>query len=150
MKMHALVAVMTVLMGTLFIEAMQDDPFLWLEEVEARNAETLAKLAETATYRGLYDDVLEILTAQDRIAYPSTVGDMVYNFWTDAEHERGIYRRTPLDGYLSGDPEWEVVLDIDALAEAEAVPWAFAGLRCLTPEYRGTVNLTSPGQNEAS
>ena len=159
MKMLAPVVVITVLMGTLFTQAMQDDPFLWLEDVEgqdalewveARNAETLAKLAETATYRGLFDDVLEILTAQDRIAYPSTVGDMVYNFWTDAEHERGIYRRTPLDEYLSDTPEWEVVLDIDALAEAEAVPWAFAGLRCLTPEYRHCLVHLSRGGSDAT
>ena len=66
--------------------AAQQDPFLWLEEVEgaralewveARNAETLAELGEHPAFGGLESDVLEVLTAQDRIAFPSTRGDAV-------------------------------------------------------------------------
>ncbi|MEE2637545.1 MAG: prolyl oligopeptidase family serine peptidase [Acidobacteriota bacterium] len=157
MKTCAVIIILVCVVLTLATQTWQEDPFLWLEEVEgddalgwveAQNSETLGVLGETDAFRALYDDALEILTAQDRIAYPSTVGEVVYNFWTDAEHRRGIYRRTTLEDYLAGDPEWETVLDIDALAESEGVPWAFAGMTCLAPEYRHClVNLARGGSD---
>ncbi len=157
MRIRTAAVVLAVALVSVAIPTAQDDPFLWLEEVEGpdalawveeRNAETIADLGESETFHALYDDTLEILTSQDRIAYPSTVRDVVYNFWTDAEHERGIYRRTTLDDYLSGAPEWEAVLDVDALAEAEGVPWAFSGMSCLAPDYiHCLVNLSRGGSD---
>jgi prolyl oligopeptidase len=140
-------------------QQVEDDPFLWLEEVEgeralawveARNAETVAELGTHPWFQALQGDLLEILTSDERLVYPSTRGDMVYNFWTDAEHERGIYRRTTLGQYLAGDPEWETVLDIDALALEEGVPWAFGGIDCLGPEYRQCMVALSRGGSDAT
>ena len=34
----------------------------------------------------------------------------------------GLLRRTSWDDYLSGTPEWEVVLDMDALVDPESDP----------------------------
>ena len=135
------------------------DRFLWLEEVEGeramawvegRNAGTLAELEAHPWFATLQQDILGIITSEDRIAYPSTRGDVVYNFWTDAEHERGIYRRTAIASYLSGAPEWETVLDVDALAEAEGVPWAYRGMACLGPEYRLCMVTLSRGGSDAA
>ncbi|HSM37166.1 MAG TPA: prolyl oligopeptidase family serine peptidase [Longimicrobiales bacterium] len=123
--------------------ANEEDPYIWLEEVEGEDAlawaterseATLAELSERPEYQPIYDDILAILTSDDRIPYPSIRGDMLYNFWTDDERPRGIYRRTTWEDYLGGDPTWEVVLDIDALAEAEDVPWSYSGMSCLPPE----------------
>ncbi|UCG87645.1 MAG: S9 family peptidase, partial [Gemmatimonadota bacterium] len=139
--------------------AAQEDTFLWLEEVEgeralawveAHNASTLAELQAHPWFSTLEQEILQIITSEDRIPYPSTRGEMVYNFWTDAEHPRGIYRRTSLDSYLSGAPAWETVLDIDALAEKESVQWAYRGMSCLGPEYRRCmVNLSRGGSDAA-
>ncbi len=63
------------------------------------------------------------------------MGQLVYNFWQDAEHERGIWRRTTLASYRTGAPVWETVLDIDALDKAEGTQWVFKGGDCLPPEY---------------
>lgn len=118
----------------------QDDPYLWLEDVEgrraldwveARNAETMSRLGAHPWFNDLQSDFLDILTSDERIVYPSTRGDQVYNFWTDEEHPRGYYRRTSLDAYLAGNPTWETVVDIDALAEAEGEQWAWKGMTCL-------------------
>jgi prolyl oligopeptidase len=137
----------------------QEDPFLWLEEVEGgralawveeRNAETLAELEAHPWFEPLRSDVLEVLTSDERLVMPSTRGDVVYNFWTDADHPRGIYRRTSLDDYLAGDPAWETVLDVDALAEAEGVPWAYGGTSCLPPENRRCLVSLSRGGSDAS
>ncbi len=136
-----------------------EDPFLWLEEIEgdramewvlARNAETRAELQARPSYRRTFDEVLEILTSDDRIAYPSIRGDRLYNFWRDAEHPRGVYRRTSWAAYLSGDPDWETVLDVDALAEAEGTPWAYGGMTCLFPEERHCLVSLSPGGSDAT
>src|SRR5690554_1851218 len=106
-----------------------DDPYLWLEDVEgekalewveSRNKATLDRL-DAKTYDELYARNLEILNSDERIAYPSIQGDYLYNFWQDDEHKRGILRRTTIESYLTDNPEWEVVLDIDRLAADEGV-----------------------------
>jgi prolyl oligopeptidase len=135
----------------------EEDPYLWLEEVEgqraldwveARNAETMARLGAHPWFEALRSDVLEILTSDQRIVYPSTRGDQVYNFWTDEAHPRGYYRRTTLDAYLAGNPTWETVLDIDALAAEEGEPWAWKGMSCLGQGHpQCLVNLSRGGSD---
>jgi prolyl oligopeptidase len=135
-----------------------EDPFLWLEDVESeralewvetRNAATLERLSASPTYQPIFRQVQEILDSRDRIAFPSIMGDRLFNFWQDQNHRRGIWRRTTWESYLSGSPRWEVVLDIDALAAAENVPWAFAGASCLEPEYRRCLVRLSRGGADA-
>lgn len=130
------------------------DPFLWLEEVEskralewveARNAATVAELSKTPDYQPLFERVRKILDARDRIAFPSILGDRLYNFWQDAENPRGLWRRSSWESYLGGNPEWETVLDIDALARAENVPWSFGGADCLPDYSRCLVSLSRGG-----
>jgi prolyl oligopeptidase len=136
-----------------------DDPYRWLEDVEGERAMawvrsqsdgTLATLRERAVYDSIYGQSLAILESQDKIDYPTIQGDRVYNFWQDAEHARGIWRRTTLDSYLSDQPTWETVLDIDRLAVEEDVPWAFHGAECLAPEYRRCLVSLSRGGSDAS
>lgn len=92
---------------------------------------------------------MEILTSPERIATPSIRGELLYNLWTDADHPRGIYRRTSWESYLSGEPEWETILDLDALAREEGVPWAFGGMDCLAPENRHCLVMLSRGGSDA-
>jgi len=136
-----------------------DDPFIWLEEVEgeealdwavAQNEITRTELQAYPAYQQLYDNTLSIITSTDRIPFVGIVGDMLYNFWTDGDHPRGIYRRTSWDSYLSGTPEWETVLDVDALVEAEGTPWAFGGMSCLLPAERLCMVSLSPGGSDAT
>ncbi len=140
------------------LPAQQTDPYLWLEEVESaaaldwveeRNAATIDALSQSPVYRPIFDRTVAILDSRDRLAMPSIVGDQLYNFWQDAEHERGIWRRTSWASYVAGAPEWETVLDIDALAAAEGVPWTFGGATCLAPEYRLCLVRLSRGGADA-
>src|SRR6478736_10436258 len=114
-----------------------DDPYLWLEEVEGtraldwvtqHNSATLAELGKDPLFGAIEQQVLGILNSRDRIVYPTVRGEFAYNYWTDAEHPRGYYRRSPLDKYLAGAPAWETVLDVDQLAREENTPWAFGGI----------------------
>lgn len=136
-----------------------DDPYLWLEDVEGeealgwaveRSEATLAEFSSLPLFDQILSETLGILGSPDRIAYPSMRGDLLYNFWRDNDHPRGVYRRTTWDDYLGGDPEWETVLDLDALTAAEGVTWAFGGMDCLGPEYRHCLVSLSRGGADAT
>ncbi|MEO0413059.1 MAG: prolyl oligopeptidase family serine peptidase [Pseudomonadota bacterium] len=134
------------------------DPFLWLEEVEGAralgyveglNAASLPRLESQPGFEDAQVKILDELNAPDRIAYGVFRGGMVYNFWQDETNVRGLIRRSPEDGYLSGNPVWESVLDIDALAEAEGENWVYKGLTCLGPQERLCMISLSPGGTDA-
>ncbi len=133
----------------------QGDPYLWLEDVDAEkslewvekwNDKTLKKLTGQPGYEKMYDQILEIYNSDDRIAAPAIYGDLIYNFWQDEDHPRGIWRRTPLKSYLSKEPVWETVLDIDALSEEDNEKYVFKGAGGLYPDYgRFMVQLSKGG-----
>src|SRR5699024_8712973 len=147
------------------------DPHLWLEEVTGEEAlawvrehnaaaeSELDAVADPQDPSGaplaatLQAEILEILDAKDRIPGVTKRGDFLYNFWTDAEHERGLWRRTTLDSYRTDDPDWDVLLDVDALNEAEGEDWVWHGARLLRPAegepYRHALIDLSPGGSHA-
>lgn len=144
--------------ATLAPEAVRAaDEFLWLEDVEgeralawvkAQNARTDAVLKTDARYEGFRKDALAILTAQDRIPAPRFRAGGIDNFWQDQTHVRGVWRRTSLESYRTDAPEWETVLDIDALAKAENANWVYKGSSCLDPdEVRCLVSLSDGGKD---
>ena len=127
----------------------KNDEFRWLEDVEGddslawvrtRNERAESELFNAAEFDWLRASTLDILEADDRIAYPSRHGEMVHNFWTDVEHRRGLLRRTTWDGYRAGDPQWETVLDVDALCEEEDESWVFHGSSARRPDRRRVRN----------
>ncbi|AKM11865.1 prolyl oligopeptidase family serine peptidase [Croceicoccus naphthovorans] len=134
------------------------DPYVWLEEttsdralawVEETNAPTLATLKGDPRYQTLYDEAFAIASSQDRIAWPSFRKGELYNFWTDAQNLRGLWRKTTLDSYRSGKPEWTTILDIDALGNAEGKSWVYKGVNCLEPEERLCMLSLSDGGKDA-
>ena len=152
------IALMLPLLAAPALAQEPDDPYLWLEDVEgeeamewveARNEATLSALRAHPRYDSLYARTLALLHSDERIAYPSITGDHLYNFWQDAEHERGIWRRTTWEDYLTGDPTWETVLDVDALAAAEGVNWVYKGASCLGPADRRCLVRLSRGGADA-
>ncbi|MFJ1927678.1 MULTISPECIES: prolyl oligopeptidase family protein [unclassified Streptomyces] len=134
---------------------IEKDPYLWLEDIESeaalawvaeRNAETAAALAADAGFATLKERLREVLDASDRIPYTVRRGAFLYNFWRDAAHPRGLWRRTTLEQYRKDAPEWEAVLDIDALAAAEGEKWVWSGARVRHPAYdRALVCLSRDG-----
>ena len=136
-----------------------DDPFLWLEEIEGaralawvhdRNRECFDELESDARYATFLEQAEALLNAKDRIPYGSVRGRHVYNFWRDAGHVRGILRRTPLASYRLAKPEWETVLDIDALAKSEDENWVYKGTTWLAPGYGRCLVKLSRGGTDAS
>lgn len=118
-----------------------DDENLWLEDiygneqldwVRERNAQTEEKLI-TPEYSALESRVLEVLDSKERIAEVLKRGEHYYNFWQDETNPRGLWRRTDWASYVSGEPSWETVLDVDALGAAEGTQWVWHGAGFLRP-----------------
>lgn len=104
-----------------------------LDWVRTRSEATLAAAGDSTRFRTLEAEARAILDATDRLAWVQPRGGFAYNFWRDAEHQRGIWRRMPLARYLelgaaaAGSQEWDVLLDVDALATAESENWVYSG-----------------------
>ena len=118
------------------------DPYLWLEDVSGQesldwvrkqNAKSQEVLEADKDFQRLEKDLLAILDSDEKIPYVVKRGPHYYNFWTDRDHQRGIWRRTTLAEYRKANPEWETLLDIDALNEAEGENWVWHGADCLKP-----------------
>lgn len=137
----------------------QEDPFLWLEDVTGedalnwvkdRNAKTQTHFDASGEFNKLNNDLLRILDSDERIPFVSKAGDFYYNFWRDKDHERGIWRRTTLDEYRKAQPDWETVLDLDALSESESENWVWGGSSILRPSYSHALISLSRGGADAS
>ncbi|MFN3558385.1 MAG: prolyl oligopeptidase family serine peptidase [Brevundimonas sp.] len=134
------------------------DPYLWLEEVEgeramewvrAHNERSLGVLQGDPRYAPLHAQALEIVQSRDRIPGVGFNHDgTLDNFWQDATHVRGVWRTTTLDSYRTAEPQWETILDIDALSTAEGKNWVYKGVSCLPPqETRCLVSLSDGGKD---
>ena len=136
-----------------------NDPRVWLEEVEGeeamawvegQNERTYERLQGDALYETLFNEALSIYESTDRIPYGSFYAGYVWNFWQDSENTHGLWRRTSLESYLSDDPDWDVILDLDALSEAEGRNWVWRGSNCLTPDYDRCILTLSDGGSDAA
>lgn len=135
-----------------------DDPYLWLEDVagekqlewvKARNAKAMAELAESDGFRALEQRLRTILDSKEKIPFVRKIGGRYYNFWQDAAHPRGLWRRTTLAEYRSAEPAWETVLDLDALGKAEGENWVWHGADVLEPDDRLCLVSLSRGGADA-
>jgi prolyl oligopeptidase len=136
----------------------QEDPFTWLEEVEgeralawarAENEKSLGALQQDPRYQRFHDAALDVLQARDRIPMVSIRPDGLYNFWQDETNVRGLWRRTTMDSYRTDNPQWETVLDLDALSKAENANWVWRGSSCLPPDFRRCLISLSDGGKDA-
>lgn len=105
-----------------------------LDWVKGRNVHSVAALGEP-TESPLYNKVLSILDSSDKIPYLRKINDMYYNFWQDKANPRGLWRRTTMESYTSASPDWEIVLDFDALGKAEGESWVYKGHTVYEPPY---------------
>jgi prolyl oligopeptidase len=93
---------------------------------------------------------LEILDSDARIPAIEKIGPYYYNLWRDRKNPRGLWRRTTLEEYKKAKPNWEIVLDLDALGEEEKVNWVWHGAQALKPEYKFALVSLSRGGADAS
>ncbi len=134
------------------------DPYLWLEGVEdakaldwvrERNAKAEAEIGSAPGFQKLEADLRAILDSDARIPSVEKIGGYYYNLWKDKDHPRGLWRRTTLVEYRKAEPQWETVIDIDALNAAENENWVWHGVECLKPQYQRCIIALSRGGADA-
>ena len=130
------------------------DPYLWLEDVtgeaalawvDSQSGRTQAALCD-ASFEADRSALSAVYNSPAQIPYIRKRGPFVYNFWRDREHRRGLWRRTTLASYRTQNPDWDVLLDIDALAAVEGEDWVWHGCQTLPHLHtRGLVALSRGG-----
>ena len=100
-------------------------------------------------FNTLRKDLLAVLDSDARIPFVSKQGDFYYNFWRDQNNERGLWRRTTLDQYKAIEPNWELILDLDALGKDENENWVWKGANLLRPDYKRALITLSRGGADA-
>lgn len=125
-------------------QTASDDPYQWLEDVtgekalswvKEQNAVSTKELEASPDFETIRKRLLAIMDSRERIPYVAKHGLYYYNFWRDEKNVRGLLRRTTLEEYKKAQPNWEEVLDLDKLAEAEKENWVWKGYEVLFPTH---------------
>jgi prolyl oligopeptidase len=158
-KMMIQVVVISIaLLACPLLAAASDDPYGWLEDitgdrslawVRQQDARTQAVLEASPNFEPIRARLLEIFNSKQRIPFVTKHGEFLYNFWRDAQHVRGIWRRTTMEEFRKADPAWETVLDLDQLAASEKKNWVWKGEQVLKPDYDRSLVLLSSGGADA-
>ncbi|MGI9424564.1 MAG: prolyl oligopeptidase family serine peptidase [Hyphomicrobiaceae bacterium] len=133
-----------------------DDPYLWLEDIEGhsalawvdqQNSRTLAQFG-TDAWRSDSKILTQLLDRPDNIPFITRRGGLLYNFWQDAANPRGLWRTTTLGSYRTKAPDWTILLDIDALAREEEKDWTWSSATTLPKTHdRAIVGLSLGGSD---
>jgi len=164
MSVRAAVAV-GALMGALWTIALaaslpplSADPLSWLADIHGERAlqwvtahdeKSEALLKSDPAYQKDHDSILAALDSSDRLPLGRVDHGMIYNFWQDKDHVRGIWRRTTLAGFRKPNPEWDVLLDVDKLDAGERADYVWQGGDC-APDGEHCLVLLSPGGGDAT
>ncbi len=136
----------------------ENDPFIWLEEtrseraldwVQNQNERTEDALQSDPRFEALKAEALAIYNADDRVPSVGFTHYGLVNFWQDADNPKGLLRRTTMDSWRTDEPEWETLLDVDALAAAEEKEWVYGGMTCLPPDGTRCMVFLSDGGKDA-
>lgn len=137
---------------------LQPDDFIWLEGIrneqalewaQQQNSITLAAFTQGEHFDPIREKVLEGLNSPDQIPGIGRFGEKWYNFWQDAKNPRGLLRRTTLEEFRKAEPQWETVLDIDALGKAEGKEWVYHGVHPVKPDFQRALIFLSPDGGDA-
>jgi prolyl oligopeptidase len=139
------------------IAAPDDDPYLWLEEIEGeraldfieqQNKRTLERFGD-AGFADDRDTLAAIYDRPDNIPYVMRRGGLLYNLWKDTNNPRGLWRRTTLEEFRGPNPKWDVLVNLDNLAAAENQDWLLNWTQTLPPTHARAILSLSRGGSDA-
>ncbi|MDH4020762.1 MAG: prolyl oligopeptidase family serine peptidase [Xanthomonadales bacterium] len=156
--MHLKTLMLLVSLTIVSMAQAENDPNLWLEGVDdekaldwvrTENASTAERLKSSPLFDELFTEAKTILNSSSRLPDIHQEGDWLYNFWRDEKNPRGVFRRTTLAQFATEKPDWEVVINIDALSLEENKQWVFKGMTCLPEHPEHCLVRLSPGGGDA-
>src|SRR5690349_537421 len=133
------------------IEAADDDPYLWLEEIDGARALAWVETQHAATrarsgdrrFDADRDALAALYDPPGTLQVTARRGAKVFNFWKDAEHPRGLWRATSLDSFRGAQPDWDNLLDRDALAVKEGEDWTWSGAATIPGSHDRAIVMLS-------
>lgn len=135
-----------------------EDSYLWLEQihgdralqwVENQNRRTVAYLESLSNFNPLENRCLSILNSQEKLLITKKRENYYYTYRIDENNKRGVWLRTPAENFETLDQSevnWEVVLDLDELAEKENENWVWKGSIDLNG-YHGLLQFSRGGRD---
>ncbi len=135
-----------------------DDPYIWLEDIDSGSALEWVDIRNKIVEDQLFDDLAEqdeklakaIMDSPEKIPFAKRRGAFFYNLWKDSDNPRGLWRKTTESSYRSKQPEWETILDFDALAKEENEDWVVQSARMLPECPNRVIIRLSRGGSDAS
>lgn len=137
---------------------LSPDPFLSLEAlddpgalawVEQQNARTRAAWCSSAEFELLRQRLADAYLPRERPVIPDRWKEWAYDLWQDERNPKGIWRRTAWAAWRGGQPDWQNLLDFDALGATEGTPWVCVELDILYPDGDRALITLSPGGSDA-
>lgn len=128
----------------------------WLDDLDGQDAKAWVEMQNQRTQEQLKDDeyerdVHDLRTALghvDKAPEVTRIDEFIYNFWTDAQHPQGIWRRTPYAKFKLGEECWDVLLDLDELCGREEKKYFWDGVDILpTDRSRAIIHLSDGGSD---
>lgn len=144
--------------GAVKIEETTQDPYLWLEEihgdqalqwVDNQNARTIEYIESLSHFKPLENRCLSILKTQEKLLTTKKRANDYYTYRIDEKNKRGVWLRTPAEDFEALQPselKWEVVLDLDEIAEKENENWVWKGSIDLNG-YHGLLQFSRGGSD---
>ncbi|MFC4729598.1 prolyl oligopeptidase family serine peptidase [Coralloluteibacterium thermophilus] len=117
--------------------------------VDAANARARARLEGDARFEPFRQRALSILTADDRLSLPRFQSRFLDELRQGRDNPRGLWRRVRADAFRGADSDWQVLLDVDALARAGDIDWVLREIQCLPPAARRCLVGLSVGGKDA-
>ncbi|MCE2570205.1 prolyl oligopeptidase family serine peptidase [Motilimonas eburnea] len=140
---------------------MEQDNFLWLEQVEGeqaltwvkqQNQRSQAELESIKVFEPFQQAILASLENDQKIPYGQRRQGDYYNFWQDQDHVKGIWRKTSFAPFANSESPlaWQTLLDVDALSEQEDQAWVVKQIDVLAPQHEKALITLSPGGSDAA
>lgn len=128
-----------------------DDPRTraWLKAQNDRTATAL----QGARYQRFSDIALQAeqdVSRFEALAVPGGIplrDGWIYQHWSDEQHPKGVWRRARFDAFVRGEPQWEVLLDVDALSSRENKSWMFLEAVFSPGGKRALIRFSEGGSN---
>lgn len=135
-----------------------DDPYLWLEEQESAAALAWAEANTATTLMAFGDDrfvtdrnaLKAIIDCPDKPLFITRGAGRLFNFWQDAANPRGVWRATSMEKLASASPDWDILLDLDRLADDEGEDWVWNSAVTIPGTHDRAIIRLSRGGGDAT
>ena len=155
--MRCLVPILLVF--TSCLKNKNDNSYNWLEDIDSKmtlkwvrreSKKSLTEMSKDRTFEEQKERILKRLESKDKLLRVYQKGEYIYNFWTDENYPRGLWRRTDYSSFIkSKNYKWENLLDVGLLSKQENKKWVFKGGRFIPGTKNRVVIFLSNGGKDA-